>query len=96
MVSYIKSDLGKLDYLALTLNGQEPRIDFKTLQIIDIFCDTFGESQVFGHLCILYSRWSHQKHEIRKRKMAKLDEQVRKDEIRAKLIEKFPQRSAEI
>ena len=59
MVDYVKTKLGKLDFIVLTLNGAEPRIDYKTMQIIDIFCDTFGQHQVFNNMGILYTRWSY-------------------------------------
>lgn len=58
IVNFIRRDVGKLNYLLLVLNGEEPRIDNDTMRIIDTFVQSFGLNQVFGNLGVLYTRWS--------------------------------------
>ena len=49
--------------------------------MIDTYCNTFGEGQTFKNMGILYTRWGHLKHDLKKRKKSGLNEKDREKEI---------------
>jgi len=96
IINFMKKEVGRLDLLVLTFNGQDERLDEGSINNIKIFCDSFGEDQVFKNLLILTTHWSYSSDARWERKKKNINEKLRKEWFIQKLKEKFPRQKAAI
>ena len=58
--------------------------------MIKVFCDTFGEDQVFNNLGIMFTRWGYTQRDIYDRQLNSLTDDMVKKQVRDHLIQEFP------
>lgn len=88
MIQHVRR-LSDVKMILFVVNGQEPRFDSGTKILIKTFEQSFGD-KIWNHFGVLYTRWESSDSAKKRRKMQKLTEDRRRDDVLKFIANEYP------